>query len=323
MAKKNVRLIPPLIRAKLREFGKASIVAGCSRTFSAEALTRGALVHLGVTLSGGTLSYPKSVLPSEDGGKYSDRNVNGEEIVRRDLPIETHYRSVETPNWGDSYYGTHTVDLPYQKYPRDFIAPDMTEIEISVIDDRKGRNEYVFVFRVARVLDPKSRRFEDDLLEDLNLLQENVGSCGVQKSDATVSDYVKTLRVSWEVLPPGTREEAVERVFRGKTPSPEERAAVEDRYDFLRSLKPEKLVYGTSGLQRYFGGLIRDDLVVFENIEYGNAIYIMFENWQDLSKRTRTELLSGRFGNNFERVMHASGWKGTVRKIIKQRLGAK
>ena len=86
------------------------------------------------------------------------------------------------------------------------------------------------------------------------------------------------------------------------------------------SLKPAKLVYGLSGFERYFGGLIKDDLVVFENIEYGNAIYIMFENWRELSQKTRTELLSGRFGRNFERVMHGSGWKGKVKAVIKARL---
>lgn len=323
MAKKNLRLIPKSIKARLREFGKASVVAGCSRTYSAESLTRGALAHLGVTLTNSNLSYPKSVVPNEGSGRFSYRNVNGQEIVRRDLPIETHYRSVETPNWGDSYNGTHTVDLPYQKYPRDFIAPKMLEIKISVANDDSGRSEYVFIFNVARVLEPKTKGFESDLLEDLNLLQENIGTCGVHKSDATVADYLKTLRVSWEVLPPGTRDEAIERVFRGRSPSVKEKALVEDRYDFLKSLKPKKLVFGISGLQRYFGGLMRDDLVVFENIEYGNAVYIMFDDWKDLSKRTRTELLSGRFGDNFERVLHVRGWKSSIREIVKKQMGSR
>jgi hypothetical protein len=99
----------------------------------------------------------------------------------------------------------------------------------------------------------------------------------------------------------------------------EERAVVEERYEFLMGLKPQQLVYGTSGLQRYFGALIRDDLIVFENVRYGNAIYVMFEDWQELSKRTRAELLSGRYGKNFERVMHGAGWKGKTRRIVAER----
>ena len=45
----------------------------------------------------------------------------------------------------------------------------------------------------------------------------------------------------------------------------------------------------------------------------------MFDDWEKLSKKTRTELLSGRFGHNFERVLHTSGWKGRVRTIVTNR----
>jgi hypothetical protein len=210
------------------------------------------------------------------------------------------------------------VDLPYQKYPRDFISLPLLEIKISTPSKRSEQNKYLLIFEVNRVFDPRSRGFERSLLDALNLLQENVGHCGIQKSGATISDYVGTLRVNWEVLPPGTKEEAVARLFRGQSPSPEKKQEAGERYDFLISLKPQKLVFGTSGLQRYFGALIQDDLVVFENIEYGNAIYIMYDDWKTLSQRTRLELMSGRFGNNFERIVHTSGWKTAVKTLLKQ-----
>jgi hypothetical protein len=320
MAKTNLRTIPQSIDHRLKQLKSRSIKAASSRVYSAQELDEGKLSHLGIALSKGVLSYPKSILPPEKSGKYSARNINGEEIVRKDLPKETHYNAIESPNWGDSYNGTHTVYLPYEKYPRDFIGPRNTRLNILIPHSEPGRESYVVVFEVDCVLDQKAKEFKSDLLACLNLLQENVGSCDVQPSDATLADYLHTLKVSWDVLPPGTREEALARLFRGKTPSAQEKAAVEERYDFLMSLKPTKLVYGLSGLERYFGGLMHDNLVVFENIQYGNAIYIMFDNWKELSQRTRTELLSGRYGRNFERVMHGSGWKGKVKAIIKERL---
>ena len=320
MPKSNLRLIPKSITGKLKTLSGRPIIAACSRIYSTEELAAGHLNHLGVGFSNGKISHPSAVIPPETQGKYSDWNVNGVEIIRKDLPKETHYNTVESPNWGDSYNGTHTVYLPYEKYPRDFVGPRLIQIKISTAKSNLERSKYMIVFEVDRILDQKKRGFNDDLLACLNLLQENVGMCGVQPSGATLADYIRTLTVSWEVLPPGTRDEAVARLFRGRTPSAKEKAEVEERYDFLMSLQPAKFVYGTSGLQRYFGGLLRDDLVVFENIQYGNAIYIMFESWKELSQRTRTELLSGRFGRNFERVMHGSGWKGQVRAIIKERL---
>lgn len=315
MAKKNIRSIPTPVRNRLSKLGKVPIVAGISRTFSEADLKGGKLEHLGIGLNEKGLQLPTSVVPLATSGKYSDRNVNGYEIVRRDLPKETHYNSVQAPDWNG--YGTHTVDLPYEKYPRDFHGPKFLSIKVSSPNVDPNQSKYIIIFEVDQVLDPKDRSFEFDLLELLNLLQENVGACGVQKSGATLADYIKSTIVDWEVLPPGTKEEAIARLFRNRLPTPKERKIVEERYDFLMGLNPPELVYGMSGNSRYFGALISKDLVVFENIEYGNAIYVMFDQWKDLSKRSRTELMSGRYGKGFERISHEGSWKKKVKDIIK------
>src|ERR1700676_3414722 len=317
MAKKNLRTIPPPIRARLERLPDRNVVAAVLRVIPASNLRAGTLGHLGVELTEAGLIVPSDpIVPPEESGKYSDWNRNGREVIRKDLPKETHYHSVETPNWGDRSYGTHDVDLPYKKYPRDFYAPILATISIACADPRPGREQYGLTFRVDRVLDRQSEDFEADLLAVLNLLQENVGACGVEPSGVQLEDYLRTFALAWEVLPPGTREEAVARLFTNRAPSAAERTVVEARYDFLMSLSPQRLVYGTSGFQRYFGALLADDLVVFENIEYGNAIYVMFGDWQTLSQRSRTELLSGRFGDSFERILHIEGWEQRVRQAI-------
>jgi hypothetical protein len=172
-------------------------------------------------------------------------------------------------------------------------------------------------------LNRHDKNFEDRLFDCLNLLQENVGDCDVQEAGATSKDYIKTLHVSWDILPPGTVEEAIERIFSGREPSQLEKDTVQERYKFFKSLNPQSLVYGRSGFQRYFGALLRDDLVVFENVNYGNAVYIMFGDWEELSKKSRIELLSGKFGEDFERVIHKGGWRKQVKEIIRVRLRGK
>ena len=139
---------------------------------------------------------------------------------------------------------------------------------------------------------------------------------GIAVAGTPFSDYLKTLQLSWEILHPGTKKEALDRLFQGTKPTKKQVDTADDRYDFFKQLNPQKLIYGVSGFQRYFGALLNDDLIVFENIRYGNAIYIMHKNWKELSTKSRTELLSGRFGDNFERVIHRSGWKKKVKKII-------
>ena len=320
--KRNLRKIPDVITHKLRTIKSKEIAVGCAVKFKSSVIFIGNLNHLGISLTDKGLVLPTSIIPSTDQGRYSDRNVNGIEIIRKDLAKEKHYNTVESPNWGDGYKGTHTVNLPYEKYPREFIPPRELEINIKCNNTKPNQTEYIIAFKVNETLDRTRRDFKIKLFENLNLLQENVGMCGIEAADVALENYEKTLRVTWEILPPGTREETIKRVFKGKKPTPNEEKVAGERYDFFMSLKPRSFVFGSSGFRRYFGALIQDDLVVFENIQYGNAVYVLFDNWQELSKRSRIDLLKGKYGKDFERVIHKSGWKTEVRNLVKNRLAA-
>jgi len=312
--KKNFRKIPAEIVAKLKTIKTSDVVAGCAVMFRANILAAGQLKHLGIMLTNDGLKVPESVIPTASQGKFSRKNVEGLVIIRKDLPKETYYRSVEAPNWGN--YGTHTVDLPNEKYPRDFDPPRELAISVKCKNTEPGLPGYVIAFKVNEVLEKTSKQFNKRLFENLNLLQENVGACGIELADTALSDYMKSLHVSWQLLPPGSREDVVARIFPDRSPTAEEKEVAGLRYDFFMSLKPKKLVFGSSGFRRYFGALLEDNLVVFENIQYGNAVYILFDNWKELSKRSRIDLISHRYGTDFERVIHKTGWKGQVRAIV-------
>lgn len=314
--KKNIRKVPQHIYKKLEKIKSNYIVAGCAITFSADELKAGKLKHLGISLTPEGLIVPINIMPPKNQGKYSDRNRNGFVVVRKDLPKETHSRSMEVPNWGDSWNGTHTVDMPYEKYPRDFHAPRELEILMNCEDKRPNLKSYIIAFQVGEVLDKTTKDFEDKLLEDLNLLFENIGTFGVEAANISLADYVKTLQVSWEILPPGTLTDTIQRIFQGKTPTPQEKNVATERYKFFSSLKPKSLVFGQSGFRRYFGALLEDNLVVFENIEYGNAVYILFDRWEELSKLSRIDLMSGKHGNSFERITHIGKWQDKVKEIV-------
>lgn len=212
--KKNLLKIPTEIVAKLETIKGGEVVAGCAVMFRANILTTGQLKHLGIMLTNEGLEVPATVVPPASQGKFSRKNLEGLEIKRDDLPKETHYRSVEVPNWGNSYKGTHKVDFPYEKYPRDFDPPRELAISIKCQNTKLGLQGYVIAFKVNEILEKTSKNFKNRLLENLNLLQENVGACGVAPADAALTDYMKTLHVSWELLPHGTREDVIARIFR-------------------------------------------------------------------------------------------------------------
>ncbi|HBS3633883.1 TPA: hypothetical protein MAG00_005558, partial [Klebsiella pneumoniae] len=106
------------------------------------------------------------------------------------------------------------------------------------------------------------------------------------------------------------------RIFKGKNITDDKKAVAENRYEFFMSLEPKKIVTGNSTFSNYIGAMLEDDLVVFENIEYGNAIYILYDDWDEISKLSRIDLLSGRAGSNFDRIIHSGNWKEEVRKKV-------
>jgi hypothetical protein len=56
------------------------------------------------------------------------------------------------------------------------------------------------------------------------------------------------------------------------------------------SLKPTAYLAGTAKFSAYVGAQFAPDLVVFENVKYGNALYVLYDNWRDVSKRSRLDM---------------------------------
>lgn len=251
--KKNVRSIPQAVRNRLQRIGNVPIVAGCARKYSASEIRNGELLHLGVKLGDDGLHSPDRIVPPANQGKYSLRNIEGWEEPRYDLPLKTYHHPVETPNWGDSYHGTHTVWLPHKVRPKDFHPPRELEIVLRCTNIAPGQDTYIIAARVDEVLAQDAPDFDDRLLENLNILQENLGACGVEPADTSVKDYAHTLHLAWDILPPGSRTEALQRLFRGRCPTEQQHDTAVSRYDFFESLNPRQIIVGTSGFRRYFG----------------------------------------------------------------------
>jgi hypothetical protein len=205
-------------------------------------------------------------------------------------------------------------------YQRDFVPPKALEISLELLDANATEEDptFAFRFRVEQVLGRNAPNFTDELFTNINLLQENVGHVDVFPADAEDSEYLKIITVYWEILPPGERNHTIARLLsKFRNPSNELQRKLLDRYQLL---EPQTIVYisGTSGFQRYFGAQFADDLVVFENVEYDNAIYVMFENWEELSKLSRLELLQARH-SGFERIVHHHGWEKILMRLIQNR----
>jgi hypothetical protein len=127
-----------------------------------------------------------------------------------------------------------------------------------------------------------------------------------------------TVRLDWEILPPGTVDEVVKRILQGKGRiSHDQKKTMEERLKVMARFKPAAYIAGTNGFLRYFGAKFEDDFVAFENLAYGNALYVMFEGWEALSRRSRVDLLKGP-RDGFERIEHRDGWAQQLSALLKR-----
>ena len=219
---------------------------------------------------------------------------------------------------GDWSKGSHSVYQSREVYQRDFIPPKELEISIEIVRPPHAGGVAVVKFAIDQVLTKDDQDFADDLLYALNILQENVGHVDVFPSTTTADDFAKTIVVNWEILPPGTVAAVMTKILHGKHPiTVDEEKVMRSRLSAIAKLEPKGYIAGTSKFLRYVGAICEDDFIVFENIRYGNAIYVMYENWEELSKRSRLDLLKGS-RDDFDRIEHFPGWEERVAFLLRE-----
>ncbi len=316
MIRKNIIKVPDSIREKLKGLPD-EIIVGCSKKIAHHDICEGKWSHLGITLDAGHVTGPSEILPERDRGRFSRRNLDGHEVVRKDLPKVWKYYTFEVPNFGDWLRGSHDITIGRQVYPRELKGAHEATITVDVV--QQGSESAIVKFTVNVVLKQSSADFDYRLLAALNLMQENVGGIGVFHSQAPLSEYLKTIHLDWEILPVGARDVVLNRLLSGNRVTTEVvRGTIEARRKLLEEFHPTGWVVGSSGLRRYFGAKFRDELVVFENIQYGNAVYVLCGPWEELSKLSRLELMEREEG--IVRIVHRDGWEARLRKVLQDKL---
>jgi hypothetical protein len=312
--KRNVRKIPEHVQEWLNE-RNSPIVAGVTTTLTIADIAAGKYKHVGISIAAGRLLFKEAIVPSEEMGGYSRKNREGWEVRRDDLPMINRTFSVETPNYGDWANGSHTMEWQRECYQYDYFDAPFFAIRVQLL---KGSDAAaVLNFVVDWPLSRDADDFNEDLLFALNLLQENLGQCGVLDADASHSELLASIDLSWEFFPPGTAAD-VERFFcgRSRAPSPDLEVIIRERTDLFVRLAPMRYLRGAGGMSRYIGAQFADDFVVFENVKYGNAIWALFEDWVKTSKRSRIDLLRLR-DVPYQRIVHSEGWQERLVEFVR------
>lgn len=309
--KRNLQAIPPEILEKISRVDGGLFRIATTRQINTT--DRPKYDHLTLPSQEGEST---STLPLVEMGKYSTRNHDGWEVKRTDLPKIKKKFYWETPNFGNaSRYGSHFHSQEREVYQKEYHEPRFYRIETSVL--KKTDASTLYRIGIDQIFDRTASSFESELLFTLNLLQENCGSIDVHSASATREDYIKTIALDWEIFPPGTMQEVISAITKGRSYSPSEVALMSDRVSTFEQLRPQRYIRGSAKFGSYIGAQYADDLVVFENLKYGNALYILYQDWQEVSKRSRIDLLKATDAV-FDRVLHTDDWKRTFSAILKR-----
>lgn len=258
------------------------------------------------------LEVGNTVLPGVV-GPVSKRNAEGWHIIRRDQEMETAYRRVEW-TWeqfrgrDDRESVTDYRDVPYKRYPREFVPPPAIELTVA-----EGDSGDIILVSPPQQWDPAAQA---GLVHTVNLYLELFGECELLGEAGLV--LPATRRVNWEVLPKGQYpweelRELVEPIIE-REPSGN-RAVIRHHFEEVSRYAPTFTAIGRAGFQGYVVfGFEERDLYVFESARYGNATYVFKGDWKQASKLTKAEILAGDLAEY--RIVHLKGWEERISQVL-------
>ncbi len=240
-------------------------------------------------------------------GRITRFNAEGKWDVRRDLPKELRFigsRSWIRTEWrgrDQSEEVEDTVDIYRWAYPRDLIEPPSVELTYM---QHEGRSLVVSPELTFQTADAELNK------HIINLMLELFRSCEIVLHDLARLAPPAELRANWVMLPSGEHpweriETHIGKVFAGKAPSVAK--AVLQRQRVILSYEPALIWRGLGGFGDYVAYIFPSrGLVVLESVYYGNALYVLGKNWEDLSKLTKAQIIQHKLAEY--RIVHNKGW---------------
>lgn len=260
-----------------------------------------------------TLQNGETVLPRPM-GKASAFNAHGKNIIHKNQPMETAYRTVEW-HWTE-YHGKSRVeqsdfrDVPYKRYPRTHVtAPSL---QLTLLTNISGQRVVISTL----INDWESRPTE--LIHATNFMLDIFGEATFfdEQKEQVITAPIHYL--NWKVLPKGKHpfndlrtelKAALSRVKGGN------RSFIDHRLERLNSYYPQFTAIGQGGFTGYvIFGFPKKNLYVLESILYGNATYVLGSDWKKLSQLTKAEILDA--GLHKERIIHRRNWFGKIRMLL-------
>ncbi len=233
-------------------------------------------------------------------------NAQGSYKIHRDKPKQVVYRQQELIDW---HGNPHIVDVPYQRYPRTPVPPPSVEIEIL------NRNNTLLV--VSPELTNTAKNYVE-IKHVINLFLELFGSCVFYTETLLPVVNLNITRLNWDVLPQGQYPWAkLKEHIKSKTGSLSEgmQHVVNRRLEFISSFNHDFVAQGRAGFHGYMiFGFSKKNVFILESYLHGNATYVLDDNWEEISKLTKKEILDDNLHKH--RFIHGKSWFDDISNLL-------
>lgn len=259
-------------------------------------------------------SLNTAVLPASNCGPICRFNAEGKNLIRRDLPKETAYRQIEW-TWNE-WHGKESVektgikDVPYQRYPREFVPPPA--IELAFVQSIDGSN---LIICPAMHMDLAN---STPLVHAVNVLLEIFGECSAFTEGLDAIVRAPITRLNWDFLPPGNHpwphlQTALTPMLNRLTVN--KKKVVSWRFKTINSYIPDFVATGRAGFTGYVVfGFTAKNLYICESMHTGNATYVFADDWAALSQMTKAEILNAALHE--DRIIHREGWVHKIHDLL-------
>ncbi len=249
-----------------------------------------------------------SLVPAEQ-GRFTNYNLNGKNIVRKDLPKEN--RLINTFCWKwklwDGEEREDYVDIYKDCYPRQYINPPLEEV-------------YFLKEKKCIVSKKIAKTDKLTLLHTVNMFLEIFGECYLTNN---LENIIPIKKVPWIIFPQGKKGDYSTLTGKDLCPnyakfSKRTQQFIDDRTEFLKSYNPKTIYTGESSFRNYLVfEYPHKKLTILESNSLDNATYIFDKDWKEYSKLTKGEVLAGKFQK--ARIFHHKTWFDKMRLLFNQK----
>ena len=249
----------------------------------------------------------KMIIPNPI-NKSTTENVDGKWIVHKNLPKEK--RTIERDYHIVDWHGNNHDGTCYQEvlcYQRTLIEPK--EIGFNI--------ENNIMYSALYVNNEENR---DNIKCAINIILSILGRCEIlNKNKINKYKLINEKKVSWTILPKGDMCKSLLEDYIEKTTltiPKSKRQLIKNRFQFLRDLKYDFCVTGS---QSFYGYIVfcfsNKNIYLFESNKPDNATYVFEGNWEEASKLTKSEILTGNLHKC--RIFHTHNWKSNIINLLK------